>query len=70
MATVTLEWAIAKIAGQAREIENLNNCIALLEREIKGEVDTAQLSLLPDDIGGDPLNTGTFKALNQARLNK
>ena len=67
---VTLEWAITKIAQQSRKIEELEDCIGLLEREISGEINTAELSLLPDEVvvdECDPLNTGTFKALNQAR---
>ncbi len=72
MAPVTLEWAIAKIAHQAKEIEELNHCIELLEREVSGQINTAELSLLPDEFhdGSDPLNTGTFRALAHARSRK
>ena len=67
---ITLEWAITKIAQQSRKIDELEYCIQLLEDEISGEINTAELSLLPDEVvvdACDPLNTGTFKALNQAR---
>ncbi len=67
---ITLEWAITKIAQQSRKIEELEYCIQLLEDEISGDINTAELSLLPDEVAVDecdPLNTGTFRALAQAR---
>lgn len=61
---VTLEWAIATIARQAQKIEEQEQAIVLLEREVYGDIDTSELAILPDDC--DPLNTGVHKALIQA----
>jgi hypothetical protein len=70
---ITMEWAIATIARQSKLIEEQEQAIVLLEREISGNIDTSELSLLPEEVvvdACDPLETGTFKAIQHARAHK
>lgn len=67
MAEITLQWALLKLAAQAKEIRELENAVTLLEYEITGNIPPLDAELEPDIFDGtDPCNTGTHKAIIQA----
>lgn len=67
--SVNIEWAVARLAAQAKQIRELKARIVQLERELHKEIDTSELEILETD-EFNPMDTGTFRALNYERSRK